>query len=90
MTVGELDLFLLASSILCLVMAIFNLARAKSRGLSGYLMCGAFLAVGAALHSYRSGYGQAIFGGFGALAFVFLVGDFMVRAKNKVIEDNRK
>lgn len=90
MTREELDLFLLCSAGLCVFMAIFNLFRARSKGVSGYILSGAFLAVGASLMLYRSNAAQGLAIATGAIAFFLLVADFMLRAKNQVIEGKRK
>lgn len=90
MTREELDLFLLCSAGLCLLMAIFNIFRARSKGASGYILSGAFLAVGATLMLYRANAAQGLAIATGAIAFCLLVADFMLRARNQVIEGSRK
>ena len=90
MTRAEFEMFLLASAILCLIMALFNVFRAKSRGVSGYLMCGAFLAVAGALMLYRAGTDTAVVIAVGGLSFILLVADFMIRAKNQVVGGSKK
>jgi hypothetical protein len=85
MTREELDLFLLCSAGLCLLMAIVNVFRAKSRGISGYLLSGAFLAVAGAVMLYRAGSDNSAVGVVGGIAFILLVADFMVRARDQVI-----
>ena len=90
MTQQEFSLFLLGSAILCAVMAIFNLVRAQKKGTRGYFLSAAFIAVGAALLLYRSGYSTTVIFAIGALAFMFLVGDFVVRAKSQVLQEKQK
>ena len=90
MTRAEFEMFLLGSAILCLLMAVFNILRAKSRGVSGYLLCGAFLAVACALMLYRAGTDSAFVITVGGIAFILLVADFMIRAKNQVVGGPRK
>lgn len=90
MTREEFDIFLLCSAGLCVLMALVNLSRAKSRGTSAFLLCGAFLAVAGCLLLYRAGAEVALVTGLGVVAFLLLVGDFMVRAKNQVIERSKK
>ncbi len=90
MTHEEFNFFLLGSAGLCALMAVFNLFRAKKKGPSGYLLSGAFLAVGGALMLYRQGFGMPVVGTVGVVAFVLLVADFMLRAKNQVLERNDK
>lgn len=90
MTRGEFEFFLLGSSALCLLMAIFNAIRGRSRGTSSYLLSGAFLCVALALMLYRSGTDTAFVTIVGALAFALLVGDFMVRAKTQVLNGEEK
>lgn len=90
MTNEEFNLFLLGSAILCAMMAVFNIFRARKKGSSGYLLSGAFVAVGTALLLYRSGFSATVVSAVGVVAFVFLVADFMLRAKNQVLEGRHK
>jgi hypothetical protein len=90
MTRAEFEMFLLGSAILCLVMALFNVFRAKSRGVSGYLLSCAFLAVAGALMLYRAGTDTSFVIAIGGIAFILLVADFMIRAKNQVIGGSKK
>ena len=66
MTGSDFDLFLLCSSGLCLLMAIFNAVRAKAKGSSNYFMSAAFLCVGAEMMAYRAQFGNRIVIGIGA------------------------
>jgi len=84
MTKADFDMFLLASAGLCVLMAVFNLVRFKKRGTSAYLLAGAFLSVGGALLLYRSDAEKWLVGLMGTIAFLFLVGDFAVRARDQV------
>jgi len=84
MTREEFDFFLLCSSGLCLLMAIVNLLRHKARGSSAYFMAAAFVAVGGALMLYRARAETWAVGIVGAIAFVCLVADFAVRARDQV------
>ncbi len=81
MTRAEFDLFLLSSAILCLIMAIFNAVRPRKRS---FALSGAFLAVAATLILYRQDAEQGVVIAAGAVAFIFLVADFMVKARNHV------
>jgi hypothetical protein len=87
MTRPEFEFFLLCSAILCLVLAIFNVARPRSRR---YFLSAAFLAVGGGIILVRQ---SADVGGVvaaGALAFVLLVVDFSLRARNQVLSGEKK
>lgn len=90
MTREEFDLFLLGSAGLCVLMSIFNIFRTRAKGISGYLLSGAFLSVGATLMLYRANSAQPLLFASGAIAFILLVADFMLRARNQVIEGSKK
>lgn len=83
MTQAEFGMFLLGSAILCLIMALVNALRVRARGSSALLMSGAFIAVGAGLMIHRGGGGTEATMAMGAVAFILLVADLMVRARNQ-------
>lgn len=45
--------YLSGITFLCAIMAVFSLLRIKRRGASAYVMCGAFLALGASVYAYK-------------------------------------
>lgn len=81
MTREELSFFLLCSAGLCLLMAIVNLWRGRTRGMRSQLMSGAFLAVGLAIFAYRQQWSPIFLYGFGFIAFLLLVGDLVAKAQ---------
>jgi len=83
MTRPEFDFFLLFGASLCLVLAIVNTLRVRSRGLAGYFLSGACLAFGGAMLLYRAGADSRFVTLVGTLAFVMLVGDFAARARDR-------
>lgn len=87
MTLSEFHLFLLCSAILCLVLALFNVLRPKKRR---YPLSGALLAAAGGLILYRQGANQNLVITMGVIAFVFLVADFMVRARDQVLPGDPK
>jgi hypothetical protein len=82
-TRSEFDLFLLASAALCLVMAMLNLLRVKSRGASAYFLSGAFLAMAALLWQWRESAATGLLIALGALVFLLLIGDAFVRFRRE-------
>ncbi|MCC7229335.1 MAG: hypothetical protein IT203_03010 [Fimbriimonadaceae bacterium] len=81
MTREELSFFLLCSAGLCLLMAIVNLWRGRTRGMRSQLMSGAFLTVGLAILAYRQAWRPIMLYGFGFLAFLLLVADLVAKAQ---------
>lgn len=79
MTEPEWRLFLDSAMLICALMAIINGLRYKSRGASAYLLGAAFLAMGGTVYLLRekAGQTQLILGG--ALVFLLLVADLVVR-----------
>ena len=83
MTRPEFDYFLLFGASLCLVLAIVNAMRLRSRGIAAYFLSGACLAFGGAMLLYRAEADSRLVTLVGSLAFVMLVGDFVARARDR-------
>jgi hypothetical protein len=81
MTRPEFDFFLLFAAGLCVVLAIANAFRSRSRGPSAYFLSGACLAFGAAMLLYRADANSTSITLAGVLAFAMLIGDFVLRAR---------
>ena len=90
MTRAEFEFFLLFASILCLVMAAVSAIKSSKNGSNNYFLTGAFLGFGLAMLVYRAAYEPWLVAIPGILAFVCLVGDFMVRARNQVLGGDRR
>jgi hypothetical protein len=72
-------LYLDAMAIFCALMAIMNLGRARTRGLSAYFLASAFLVLGCTLLLY-SAKGQSLWTWIGGIAVgVLLVADIVYR-----------
>jgi hypothetical protein len=90
MTRPEFDFFLLFGASLCLILAIANALRVRSRGKSAYFLSGACLAFGGAMLLYRAQASPSLVTIVGTGAFAMLVGDFMVRARDRSTPGARK
>lgn len=83
MTRSQFDLFLLGSSVLCLVMTLLTLLRYKSRGLSALALAGAFAVLGGVLLLLRADVDRNIvIGGF-VLVGLLLMADFALRSGDR-------
>lgn len=72
-------LFYDAVVLICAIMALVNVGRAKKRGASAYLLGGAFLALGATVYAYTLNAPKAIVGLGGGVVFVLLAADMVYR-----------
>lgn len=84
MTRDEFDVFLLGGMILCGMMALVSLARARAKGASAWFQAAGFFAMGVALWLLRRRVGS----GFIIAAFVVvglaLIADFVYRSARDV------
>ena len=83
MTTSEFDIFLIFSCGLCLLMALINALRSRSRGLSSYFLSGAFVMMAGALAAYRFQVSNVVIGLLGTGVFVLLVADLAYRSTQR-------
>jgi hypothetical protein len=83
MTNSEFDLFLIFSCGLCLLMALVNALRSRSRGLSSYFLSGAFVLMAGALAAYRFHVPNLVVGLLGTGVFALLVADLAYRSMQR-------
>jgi hypothetical protein len=79
MGVDEFATYVRYVTILCVIMAIVNLARFRSRGPRAFVMCGAFLVFGISLNLLNAGSPEPWFALSGAALFVLLVADVVIK-----------
>lgn len=80
MTRGEFDLFLTFGAGLCLVLALINLFRFRTRGPSAFVLAGALLAMGTGMLLYRLGFGMGAVWAVGIIVFILLAADLVIRS----------
>lgn len=76
---GDERIFYDVVVLICAAMALFNLARNKSRGASAFLMAAAFLVLGATVYAYTVNVSMPFVGLGGAIVFLLLAADMLFR-----------
>jgi hypothetical protein len=84
------DSFLLGAMAISAIMVLIWLARAKSKGVSAYMMAGAFAAFGGMSFVLRNEGSQNVAWGLAVLLVLFLFGDFAARSARQAQERDEK
>ncbi len=82
MTDQENQIFLLSSTLLCAIMAIFNLVRFRKRGISAYFLSSAFLVMGGVIYLFRTNAPSLAIEGSAVVLLLLLGADFIIRVGN--------
>lgn len=83
MSVAELDPFLYSGMGLCLLMAVVSALRSKSRGVSAFIMSGAFLVLGLGLLLVHLRAPEGLIFGMFAVLILLLGVDFAARSAHR-------
>lgn len=67
---------------ICAAMALVNLARLKSRGISAVLLAAAFLVFGATVFAYSSAMPTPVIAVGGVIVFALLAADMFFKVRN--------
>ncbi|HEY3781674.1 MAG TPA: hypothetical protein VGL56_11350 [Fimbriimonadaceae bacterium] len=76
----DIALFFTCGVVICIVMAVVNLLRFKSRGISAYFLAGAFAALGFLFMSMLQKWPDSIATIFAVIIAACLVVDFILRS----------
>jgi chromate transport protein ChrA len=79
--------FLLLGAIISGLMAVFNALRYKSRGISAYIMAGAFVVLGCTMLLLRAEVSQALVIAGCVLLVILLGADFAARSQHNAKKD---
>lgn len=83
MRLSEIDPFLYSGIALCLLMAVVSSLRSKTRGVSAFIMGGAFLVLGLALFLVHLQASQGLILGVFAILILLLGADFAARSAHR-------
>lgn len=79
----DIALFFTCGSVVCIIMAIVNVMRYKSRGLSAYFLAAAFVSLGFLFIALLQKWPRFVMAILGVMIAVSLVGDFIIRSANR-------